>query len=158
MDQLPMRGTVVIGEGERDEAPMLYIGEEVGDGAADAPEIDIAVDPLEGTNLCANGLNDALAVVAMAEHGQFLNAPDTYMTIAAAMPMRRRVRTGSWRNASSSARIDGYRSSGSGRNPRSSSLRMNAGVRVRCAGSRTRPAFTASDRTVNDSDGNGRSP
>src|SRR4030095_2902647 len=76
---LHIRGRVVIGEGERDEAPMLFIGEEVGDGAADAPEIDIAVDPLEGTNLCANGINDALAVVAMAEHGQFLNAPDTYM-------------------------------------------------------------------------------
>jgi fructose-1,6-bisphosphatase II len=58
---------------------MLFIGEEVGDGDPDAPEIDIAVDPLEGTNLCANGINDALAVVAMAEHGQFLNAPDTYM-------------------------------------------------------------------------------
>jgi fructose-1,6-bisphosphatase II len=76
---LHIRGTVVIGEGERDEAPMLFIGEELGDGAADAPEVDIAVDPLEGTNLCANGVTDALAVVAMAEHGQFLNAPDTYM-------------------------------------------------------------------------------
>jgi fructose-1,6-bisphosphatase II len=74
-----IRGTVVIGEGERDEAPMLYIGEELGDGDTDAPEVDIAVDPLEGTNLCANGATDALAVVAMAEHGQFLNAPDTYM-------------------------------------------------------------------------------
>jgi fructose-1,6-bisphosphatase II len=72
-------GTVVIGEGERDQAPMLFIGEKLGDGAADSPEIDIAVDPLEGTNLCANGTNDALAVVAMAEHGKFLNAPDTYM-------------------------------------------------------------------------------
>jgi len=84
-----IRGRVVIGEGERDEAPMLYIGEEVGDGAADAPEIDIAVDPLEGTNLCANGLNDALAVVAMAEHGQFLNAPDTYMNKVAVGPVAR---------------------------------------------------------------------
>jgi fructose-1,6-bisphosphatase II len=74
-----IRGTVVIGEGERDEAPMLFIGEELGDGDSDAPEVDIAVDPLEGTNLCANGVSDALAVVAMAEHGQFLNAPDTYM-------------------------------------------------------------------------------
>jgi fructose-1,6-bisphosphatase II len=78
-ESMHVRGTVVIGEGERDEAPMLYIGERVGDGADDAPEIDIAVDPLEGTNLCANGTNDALAVVAMAEHGRFLNAPDTYM-------------------------------------------------------------------------------
>jgi fructose-1,6-bisphosphatase II len=76
---LHIRGTVVIGEGERDEAPMLFIGEELGDGDADAPEVDIAVDPLEGTNLCADGVSDALAVVAMAEHGQFLNAPDTYM-------------------------------------------------------------------------------
>ena len=81
-----VRGTVVIGEGERDEAPMLYIGEAVGDGAADGPEVDIAVDPLEGTNLVANGLADALAVVAIAEHGQFLNAPDTYMDKIAVGP------------------------------------------------------------------------
>jgi fructose-1,6-bisphosphatase II len=65
---------------------MLYIGEPVGDGAEDAPEVDIAVDPLEGTNLCANGLSDALAVVAMAEQGQFLNAPDTYMDKIAVGP------------------------------------------------------------------------
>ncbi len=81
-----VRGTVVIGEGERDEAPMLYIGEAVGDGASDGPEVDIAVDPLEGTNLVANGLADALAVVAIAEHGQFLNAPDTYMDKIAVGP------------------------------------------------------------------------
>ena len=81
-----VRGRVVIGEGERDEAPMLYIGEPVGDGAADSPEVDIAVDPLEGTNLVANGLTDALAVVAMAEQGQFLNAPDTYMDKIAVGP------------------------------------------------------------------------
>src|SRR3954469_22655622 len=81
-----VRGRVVIGEGERDEAPMLFIGEAVGDGAADAPEGDIAVDPLEGTNLCANGLADALAVVAIAEQGQFLNAPDTYMDKIAVGP------------------------------------------------------------------------
>lgn len=80
-------GTVVIGEGERDEAPMLYIGEQLGDRAPDAPRIDIAVDPLEGTNLCASGLGDALAVVAMAEHGQFLNAPDTYMNKIAVGPV-----------------------------------------------------------------------
>jgi fructose-1,6-bisphosphatase II len=78
-NHMHVRGTVVIGEGERDEAPMLYIGETLGDGAADSPEVDIAVDPLEGTNLCANGVGDALAVVAMAEQGKFLNAPDTYM-------------------------------------------------------------------------------
>jgi fructose-1,6-bisphosphatase II len=83
---LHIRGTVVIGEGERDEAPMLYIGEEVGDGAPDAPAVDIAVDPLEGTNLCASGAPGALAVVAMAEHGRFLNAPDTYMEKIAVGP------------------------------------------------------------------------
>jgi fructose-1,6-bisphosphatase II len=83
---LHMRGRVVIGEGERDEAPMLYIGEMLGDGGVDAPRLDIAVDPLEGTNLCANGINDALAVVAMAEDGQFLNAPDTYMDKIAVGP------------------------------------------------------------------------
>jgi fructose-1,6-bisphosphatase II len=85
-ESLHIQGTVVIGEGERDEAPMLFIGEAVGDGAEDAPEVDIAVDPLEGTNLCANGLSDALAVVAMAEQGQFLNAPDTYMDKVAVGP------------------------------------------------------------------------
>jgi fructose-1,6-bisphosphatase II len=85
-ESMHVHGTVVIGEGERDQAPMLYIGEQVGDGAEDAPAVDIAVDPLEGTNLCANGLNDALAVVAMAEHGQFLNAPDTYMDKIAVGP------------------------------------------------------------------------
>ena len=84
-----LRGRVVIGEGERDEAPMLYIGEAVGNGAPDAPEVDIAVDPLEGTNLCANGLADALAVVAIAEQGQFLNAPDTYMDKIAVGPEAR---------------------------------------------------------------------
>src|SRR5712691_9391896 len=69
MDSVPMRGRIVIGEGERDEAPMLYIGEEVGGGfgvgeemAASCPEVDIAVDPLEGTNLCALGANNAIAV------------------------------------------------------------------------------------------------
>jgi len=83
---LHIRGTVVIGEGERDEAPMLYIGEELGDGEADAPAVDIAVDPLEGTNLCSSGAPGALAVVAMAEHGHFLNAPDTYMEKIAVGP------------------------------------------------------------------------
>jgi fructose-1,6-bisphosphatase II len=83
---LHIRGTIVIGEGERDEAPMLYIGEEVGNGRAEAPAVDIAVDPLEGTNLCANGAPGALAVVAMAEHGKFLNAPDTYMDKIAVGP------------------------------------------------------------------------
>jgi fructose-1,6-bisphosphatase class II len=76
MNQLPIRGRIVIGEGERDEAPMLYVGEEVGEGG---PEVDIAVDPLEGTNLCATGAPDATAVLAAAERGGLLHAPDTYM-------------------------------------------------------------------------------
>jgi len=73
---LSISGTVVIGEGERDKAPMLYIGEKVGQGG---PELDIALDPLEGTTLTANGGANALAVVAMASKGGFLNAPDVYM-------------------------------------------------------------------------------
>ncbi|MDP2698245.1 class II fructose-bisphosphatase [Thalassospira sp.] len=77
LNSMDIRGTVVIGEGERDEAPMLYIGEEVGTG--NGPEIDIALDPLEGTTICATGGPNSLAVVAMAEKGGFLNAPDTYM-------------------------------------------------------------------------------
>jgi fructose-1,6-bisphosphatase II / sedoheptulose-1,7-bisphosphatase len=85
MDSVPMRGRIVIGEGERDEAPMLYIGEEVGGGnfgdeiRQSFPEVDIAVDPLEGTNLCAKGLNNAIAVLAASERGGLLNAPDIYM-------------------------------------------------------------------------------
>lgn len=81
---LDMRGRVVIGEGERDEAPMLYIGEEVGSGKG--PQIDIALDPLEGTTITANGGNNALAVVAMTDKGGFLNAPDTYMDKIAVGP------------------------------------------------------------------------
>ncbi|HEV8634957.1 MAG TPA: class II fructose-bisphosphatase [Chloroflexota bacterium] len=77
LGELPLWGTVVIGEGERDQAPMLYIGEEVGDPAG--PAVDIAVDPLEGTNLIARGQNGALAVIAAAERGGLLHAPDTYM-------------------------------------------------------------------------------
>ena len=73
LNALSIDGTVVIGEGERDEAPMLYIGEKVGAGG---PKIDIALDPLEGTTITAKGLPNALAVMAMAEHGGFLNAPD----------------------------------------------------------------------------------
>ena len=76
LNSLAMDGRVVIGEGERDEAPMLYIGEEVGAGG---PNIDIALDPLEGTTITAKGGANALAVIAMAEHGGFLNAPDVYM-------------------------------------------------------------------------------
>ncbi|MBT7268772.1 MAG: class II fructose-bisphosphatase, partial [Rhodospirillaceae bacterium] len=77
LNSMHMQGTVRIGEGERDEAPMLYIGEEVGSGSG--PKIDIALDPLEGTTITAKGGNNALAVIAMAEEGGFLNAPDTYM-------------------------------------------------------------------------------
>ena len=77
LNSLAIDGTVVIGEGERDEAPMLYIGEKVGQGSG--PRIDIALDPLEGTTITAKGLPNALAVIAMAEHGGFLNAPDVYM-------------------------------------------------------------------------------
>ncbi len=75
-NNLPISGTVVIGEGERDEAPMLYIGEKVGSGGV---AVDIALDPLEGTTLTAKALPNALAVMAMAEPGTLLNAPDTYM-------------------------------------------------------------------------------
>jgi fructose-1,6-bisphosphatase II / sedoheptulose-1,7-bisphosphatase len=77
LNSLAIEGTVVIGEGERDEAPMLYIGEKVGTGQG--PKIDIALDPLEGTTITAKGGPNALAVVAMASEGGFLNAPDVYM-------------------------------------------------------------------------------
>lgn len=90
-DGVLVRGTVVIGEGERDEAPMLYIGEQVGGGSADDPEVDIAVDPLEGTNLCALGLPNAMAVVAMAEKGNLLHAPDCYMDKIAVGPQAKGV-------------------------------------------------------------------
>lgn len=82
MDTVPMHGTIVIGEGERDEAPMLYIGEHVGAKALDGvhyPEVDIAVDPLEGTNLCATGAPNSITVLAASERGGLLNAPDCYM-------------------------------------------------------------------------------
>jgi fructose-1,6-bisphosphatase II / sedoheptulose-1,7-bisphosphatase len=82
MDTVPMRGNIVIGEGERDEAPMLYIGEKVGAEFPDGrqvPEVDIAVDPLEGTNLCATGAPGAITVLAASEKGGLLNAPDCYM-------------------------------------------------------------------------------
>jgi fructose-1,6-bisphosphatase class II len=79
MDSLPMRGTIVIGEGERDEAPMLFIGEKVGRQHPEDPEVDIAVDPLEGTNLCATGEPNAIAVLAASAKGGLLNAPDCYM-------------------------------------------------------------------------------
>jgi fructose-1,6-bisphosphatase II / sedoheptulose-1,7-bisphosphatase len=77
LNRLPINGRIVIGEGERDEAPMLYIGEEVGTG--DGPEVDIAVDPLEGTTICAKSLPNSLAVLAIAERGSLLHSPDIYM-------------------------------------------------------------------------------
>jgi fructose-1,6-bisphosphatase II / sedoheptulose-1,7-bisphosphatase len=89
LNAMNIRGKVVIGEGERDEAPMLYIGEEVGLGWAsgiDAPRIDIALDPLEGTTITAHGGPNALAVMAIADQGGFLNAPDVYMDKLAVGP------------------------------------------------------------------------
>jgi fructose-1,6-bisphosphatase class II len=85
MDTVPIDGTIVIGEGERDEAPMLFIGEKVGlraagrGSAGELPAVDIAVDPLEGTNLCATGAPNAMAVLAASERGGLLHAPDLYM-------------------------------------------------------------------------------
>src|ERR671930_2579498 len=84
LDSVPIDGTIVIGEGERDEAPMLYIGEKVGMGAKNGnpngyPQVDIAVDPLEGTNLCATGAANAIAVLAASNRGGLLHAPDLYM-------------------------------------------------------------------------------
>lgn len=84
LNAMEMRGRIVIGEGERDEAPMLYIGEEVGTGSG--PEIDIALDPLEGTELCAKGMPGSLAVLAIAPRGGLLYAPDTYMDKIAVGP------------------------------------------------------------------------
>tara|TARA_R110001592_G_scaffold79054_1_gene236687 strand:- start:21279 stop:22295 length:1017 start_codon:yes stop_codon:yes gene_type:complete len=84
LNSLHIQGTVVIGEGERDEAPMLYIGEKVGDGKG--PKVDIALDPLEGTDITAAGGPNALAVVAMTDEGGFLNAPDVYMDKIAVGP------------------------------------------------------------------------
>lgn len=88
MNKMHMRGRIVIGEGERDDAPMLFIGEEVGTGYAtnSGPEIDIAVDPCEGTNLCAYSQPGSIAVLAIAEKGGLFNAPDFYMKKLAAPP------------------------------------------------------------------------
>ncbi|MBS4175402.1 class II fructose-bisphosphatase [Bacillus sp. FJAT-49736] len=83
-DTIPMKGTVVIGEGEMDEAPMLYIGEKLGTGYG--PRVDVAVDPLEGTNIVASGGWNALAVLAIADHGNLLHAPDMYMEKIAVGP------------------------------------------------------------------------
>ena len=86
LNELAMDGTVVIGEGERDEAPMLFIGEKVGSAQGTGPKIDIALDPLEGTTLTANAGANALAVLACAEEGNLLNAPDVYMDKLAVGP------------------------------------------------------------------------
>jgi fructose-1,6-bisphosphatase II / sedoheptulose-1,7-bisphosphatase len=86
LNSLYMDGTVVIGEGERDEAPMLYIGEKVGSAIGSGPKIDIALDPLEGTTICAKAGPNSLAVLAVAEHGCLLNAPDVYMEKLAVGP------------------------------------------------------------------------
>src|SRR5690625_4865317 len=83
-DTIPMRGTVVIGEGEMDEAPMLYIGEKLGTGTG--PLVDVAVDPLEGTNIVARGSWNALSVIAIADGGNLLHAPDMYMDKIAVGP------------------------------------------------------------------------
>src|SRR5499426_900104 len=96
LDSVPIDGTIVIGEGERDEAPMLYIGERVGMGAKPGnahpcPQVDIAVDPLEGTNLCATGAANALAVLAASEKGGLLHAPDLYMEKLVVGPSARDV-------------------------------------------------------------------
>src|ERR671919_1668913 len=85
LDSVPIDGTIVIGEGERDDAPMLYIGEKVGRAhkpegrGMTFPKVDIAVDPLEGTNLCATGAPNAIAVLAASDEGGLLHAPDLYM-------------------------------------------------------------------------------
>ena len=84
LNKLPIDGTVVIGEGELDEAPMLFIGEKV--GTKHGPKVDIAVDPLEGTTLCAKNMPGAIATIAMAEGGTLLNAPDVYMEKIAHRP------------------------------------------------------------------------
>lgn len=86
LNDLPIDGTVVIGEGERDEAPMLYIGEKVGSAVGSGPKIDIALDPLEGTTITAKAGPNALAVLAIAEEGNLLNAPDVYMDKLAVGP------------------------------------------------------------------------
>lgn len=84
LNSIDFDGTVVIGEGERDEAPMLYIGEKVGKGSG--TKLDLALDPLEGTTICANGLNNSISVIAIAEGGNFLHAPDCYMEKIAVGP------------------------------------------------------------------------
>ena len=95
LDTIPIEGCIVIGEGERDKAPMLYIGERVGAPADDgvkALTVDIAVDPLEGTNLCSTGAGGAITVLAASERGGLLHAPDCYMEKRSSWDRRRRAR------------------------------------------------------------------
>lgn len=89
LESIEVSGTVVIGEGEMDEAPMLYIGEKVGSGSG--PQVDIAVDPLEGTSICAKGLSGSIATIALAPRGGFLHAPDMYMEKIAVGPAAKGV-------------------------------------------------------------------
>jgi len=86
LNSIDFDGTVVIGEGERDEAPMLFIGEKVGKSNGTGVKLDLALDPLEGTTICANGLNNSISVIAIAEGGNFLHAPDCYMQKIAVGP------------------------------------------------------------------------
>ena len=86
LNSIDFDGTVVIGEGERDEAPMLFIGEKVGKSNGSGVKLDLALDPLEGTTICANGLNNSISVIAIAEGGNFLHAPDCYMQKIAVGP------------------------------------------------------------------------
>ena len=95
LNKLPIDGTIVIGEGERDEAPMLFIGEKVGMNAG--PQVDIAVDPLEGTTLCAKNMPGAIATMAMADGGTLLHAPDVYMQKIAVGPATPRASSNSTR-------------------------------------------------------------
>lgn len=90
-NSLDIDGVVVIGEGERDKAPMLYIGEHLGTSSGDCPKIDIALDPLEGTSICANGGYGALSVIAAGDRGSFLHAPDVYMDKIAVGPKAKDV-------------------------------------------------------------------
>jgi len=87
LNSIDFDGTVVIGEGERDEAPMLYIGEKVGKSSGSGVKLDLALDPLEGTTICATGMNNSISVIAIAEGGNFLHAPDCYMDKIAVGPV-----------------------------------------------------------------------
>ena len=120
LDTVRMNGTVVIGEGEKDEAPMLYNGEQVGDG--DGPAVDVAVDPLEGTRLTALGQPNAIAVIAVAEHGTMFDAGGAfYMDKIAVGPEAAHAPTSTHRPGTTSVRSRRQRVSMSVRSPSSSS-------------------------------------